>query len=282
MSRPFRRCWGSGPAPRRTASCPDAERLARPNRSRREMARGRGAVPALCCAQSQFAAQLVHLQRYSIRTALEEEIQTAEQDGSGGSEHGEPKKFDEDRIGWIVRALRLVGRARRSDGGGGTACEECGPPTLHGTLLGSRPGCVVSLRSFPHGEGSSPDRGGTRDGLSSVGTGEGDQLVGVAAHLPPELVHPAVVGGTQRDQVGQHRRTPVDPVAQVVHVGDEAIAAARETAPAVAPGDLNTLGRCRATPPGELVQDGAVGSLEGDGVGSITREPPGDLRRDRA
>jgi hypothetical protein len=82
-------------------------------------------------------------------------------------------------------------------------------------------------------------------------------------------------------QVAQIRRTIVDPMPDVMDVGEFGVRATREAAPLVAAPDLNPLGITRiATRPPEIeaLPRRTVGGDEHLGV---TGDPPGDLSRDR-
>ena len=100
-------------------------------------------------------------------------------------------------------------------------------------------------------------------------------------HLPPHLVHAAVMLVAEFDEVVQVGRPVVDPVHDVVHIGELRVRAAREPTSLVTSPDLDPLG-VSGIPPGpseaETLPARRVGGHQDLGV---TGQPSGDLSGDR-
>ena len=83
------------------------------------------------------------------------------------------------------------------------------------------------------------------------------------------------------DEVADVRRAAVDPVTDVVHVGEFGVGAAGEPAPLVTPPDLQPLGVRRIAPCPPEVEALPSGIVSGDQDLGVARQPPSDLPRQR-
>ena len=81
----------------------------------------------------------------------------------------------------------------------------------------------------------------------------------------------------QLDEVVEVGGTAVDPMPDVVHVGELGVRAAGEPAPLVAPPDLHALGVTGVPPGPPEVEAPAVGPVGRDQDFGVAREPPGDF-----
>ena len=125
-------------------------------------------------------------------------------------------------------------------------------------------------------------RRGRGGGDPPGGALEGDLDVGVPGHLPAHLVDAAVMLVAELDEVAQVGRAVLDPVPDVMHVGELGVRATRETAPLVPPPDLNPLGVTRIAPRPPEIEALPSRPVGGDEHLGVAGEPAGDLSRDRA